>query len=1065
MTGKKSTIRKELAGKLYAVSKVHAEIEASSGCAFITDLGSSNGSKINGISMIKNRAYQLNNNNTVLIGRVVSGTYTTYNEIDNSFIPATPANKSRRIEPASPKVSSKLNSLKDGGVKRNIYDAETQKLDIGTEGNHENFSIHDADTQTVESVYDAATQLNSETHQDGITQKLFKEPEDYNKNELRNSPDRSLVSTGGKKSSSDEELFEEDGRNTSSHIVQDSSCSIEQSFNSEDSTVPATQPIDECVKEPPVSINKLQSTKENFSDIEKSLDNMFEEVNSVSIEEPTQLMTQNLERILESTQDVIVTPKRKDLRRILFLPRNSSSTPISPQSSNTVSNNSRGNLKKISETLSSGKELTFELCTSSTANEKLTSIELMHILESPRKELDAQENEGTSTLQESEVTDTLKVPQSKITNESTELKAKESTSKLPETEENALEKPAENTSEELEVKDSGQSQCTKDTNTEDIFEGLPAVKILGTVSNPPSPSVSSDVSSDDNHNDFSKAVKMQKSTIKCTEDTVENQPKILKSPSLISEIPSISTSVKTNSSNDANKSVKLVNLDEETMRKRKSSDIVNSKIQMKRKKVLLDSSSKDSFVLLSPLKVRNNSNRDVNDEVASNVSNELLETSISKSSKLKNGGKSSKRNKSNNTSALKETPPITKQLSEKISEKQNLPKNCRKLEIATALVNLAVKNQKKIKTSMDSRALSPESMEVSVIMTRNAVNEKSVPSTSRIDTYNEDKKLRQNKTVNSESPKNNFLENKPNLSEPTRPNRKSLRMVSQGSAKVEIHSTSIINITDTDLKGNLKSSTPRIRETSRKRNKPNDNDTLQNEDSDDLNESTSFRDNVSDLSIIHRSTRSVSSILNLSQNKIRHKVLFTGLKSSDYSKVLEKLGGLCTEDPLHSTVLVTDKVRRTYKFLYALSLAIPIVSVNWILESKKSKQFLNVEDFILEDPAAEATFRFSLRESLEKAKKQKLLNGYKVVLTPKVSPPPIPELKDLIRASGGTTLIRSPATWQDKVIVVSREEDLSNARRFVSKAPKNVPLVSVECILSGILQQDLNFAEYRLRLT
>lgn len=71
----------------------------------------------------------------------------------------------------------------------------------------------------------------------------------------------------------------------------------------------------------------------------------------------------------------------------------------------------------------------------------------------------------------------------------------------------------------------------------------------------------------------------------------------------------------------------------------------------------------------------------------------------------------------------------------------------------------------------------------------------------------------------------------------------------------------------------------------------------------------------------------------------------------------------------------------------------PIVSVDWLIESEKVRHFVDLENYILKDPAAEAKFGFKLRSSLEKAKQQKLLQGYSIVLTPNVAPPPIPELK------------------------------------------------------------------------
>lgn len=105
-------------------------------------------------------------------------------------------------------------------------------------------------------------------------------------------------------------------------------------------------------------------------------------------------------------------------------------------------------------------------------------------------------------------------------------------------------------------------------------------------------------------------------------------------------------------------------------------------------------------------------------------------------------------------------------------------------------------------------------------------------------------------------------------------------------------------------------------------------------------------------------------------------------------------GASQVEDPTKCTVLVTDKIRRTVKFLCALALSIPIVSTNWLHDSEKIGRFEELESYILEDLEAEAKFHFKLKKSLEKAKEYKLLEGYTLILTPNIAPPP-PELKSM----------------------------------------------------------------------
>ncbi|KAL0131423.1 hypothetical protein PUN28_002746 [Cardiocondyla obscurior] len=220
-------------------------------------------------------------------------------------------------------------------------------------------------------------------------------------------------------------------------------------------------------------------------------------------------------------------------------------------------------------------------------------------------------------------------------------------------------------------------------------------------------------------------------------------------------------------------------------------------------------------------------------------------------------------------------------------------------------------------------------------------------------------------------------------------------------------------------------------------------------------------ENASLVSTPCRTRRSTSTSSSSTPTAIKYNILFTGI-TDDYSKIIKKLGGCKVENPAKCSILVTDKVRRTYKFLCALARGIPIVTINWLIDSEAAAQFLNWENYILKDPAAEAKFGFRLRKSLDIAKKQKMLDGFTVILTPNIAPPPVEELKDMVLSCGGKALLRAPTKWPEKAIILSREEDLLNAKKFLAKAPKNVTVQSTEFILTGILKQETDFNKYKL---
>ncbi|XP_029158904.1 dentin sialophosphoprotein isoform X2 [Nylanderia fulva] len=210
-----------------------------------------------------------------------------------------------------------------------------------------------------------------------------------------------------------------------------------------------------------------------------------------------------------------------------------------------------------------------------------------------------------------------------------------------------------------------------------------------------------------------------------------------------------------------------------------------------------------------------------------------------------------------------------------------------------------------------------------------------------------------------------------------------------------------------------------------------------------------------------RMSRSMSVSSNSTPSAVKHKILFTGI-TEDYSIIIKTLGGNKVEDPAKCTILVTDKVRRTYKFLCALAKGVPIVAINWLKDSESAARFLDWESYILKDPAAEAKFGFRLRKSLDKAKEKKLLDGYIILLTSNIKQPPVKELKDMITSCGGKALLRPPNNWPENVVIISCEEDLGNAKKMLVRAPQTATIQSTEFILTGILKQETNFEKYRI---
>ncbi|XP_062978358.1 mediator of DNA damage checkpoint protein 1 [Elgaria multicarinata webbii] len=189
------------------------------------------------------------------------------------------------------------------------------------------------------------------------------------------------------------------------------------------------------------------------------------------------------------------------------------------------------------------------------------------------------------------------------------------------------------------------------------------------------------------------------------------------------------------------------------------------------------------------------------------------------------------------------------------------------------------------------------------------------------------------------------------------------------------------------------------------------------------------------------------------------KVLFTGVIDEEGERVVTELGGSLAESVFDCTHLVTDRVRRTVKFLCALARGIPIVTLDWLEKSKRNSVFLAPNSFLVCDPEQEKNFQFSLTMSLQRAQKEGgLLQGYEIHVTPNVKPEP-EHMRDIVKCSGGTFFPRMPRAYKDKRVVISCPADLPRCK---PAQDARVPIVNSEFILTGILQQKIDLDGHRL---
>ena len=129
-------------------------------------------------------------------------------------------------------------------------------------------------------------------------------------------------------------------------------------------------------------------------------------------------------------------------------------------------------------------------------------------------------------------------------------------------------------------------------------------------------------------------------------------------------------------------------------------------------------------------------------------------------------------------------------------------------------------------------------------------------------------------------------------------------------------------------------------------------------------------------------------------------VMFTGMIDRAGLLTVRELGGSRAESVFDCTHLVTDKVRRTVKFLCCMARGCLIVNPSWLKDCRAKKRFVPAEPFLLHDRTAEKQYSFKLRDSLSCAKESPLLAGWEVYTTEHVQPT-CTDMKEIICCAGG----------------------------------------------------------------
>ncbi|XP_040944123.1 uncharacterized protein [Gossypium hirsutum] len=196
------------------------------------------------------------------------------------------------------------------------------------------------------------------------------------------------------------------------------------------------------------------------------------------------------------------------------------------------------------------------------------------------------------------------------------------------------------------------------------------------------------------------------------------------------------------------------------------------------------------------------------------------------------------------------------------------------------------------------------------------------------------------------------------------------------------------------------------------------------------------------------------------------RVLFSNHLDEDIlkqqKKILARLGIHEASTILDATHFITDKFVRTRNMLEAIASGKSVVSHLWLESIGQVNIHIDEEAYILRDIKKEKELGFCMPVSLARARKRPLLQGRRVLITPKTKPGK-ETISRLVTAVHGQAIERTGKSSMkddkipDDLLVLSCEEDYEICVPFLEKA-----VYSSELLLNGIVTQKLDYQRHRL---
>jgi hypothetical protein len=190
------------------------------------------------------------------------------------------------------------------------------------------------------------------------------------------------------------------------------------------------------------------------------------------------------------------------------------------------------------------------------------------------------------------------------------------------------------------------------------------------------------------------------------------------------------------------------------------------------------------------------------------------------------------------------------------------------------------------------------------------------------------------------------------------------------------------------------------------------------------------------------------------------KIMATGIILTEKQKqIIANLGGEIVNDPKDATHLITNKIRKSCKFLSCLNKGVFIVNERWLEESNKAKTFANPSAYALSDSQCEKQYKFSLQTSLLKAKSQQLFQDWKFILIHEDSPQEElsrSDIRIIIECGNGELIDELPTNETELANCCILYTNVAKYKKDTQFSDKDLLKMTLETFLNSILKQSFD---------